>query len=85
MRKFPKLEKIEKYEEEVPFRENVFIFLKASFKKWEGAKYAGVSRPSCYSFFPTETFILSMTNGQITQLKLNDLQNCRFVFISENF
>ena len=42
------------YDEAVFIREkNVFIFLKTFFTKWEGAKYAGSSRPSCYKInFP---------------------------------
>ena len=44
--------KVRNYDEErVFFREkNVFIFLKPSLQKWEGAKYAGGSRPSCFWF-----------------------------------
>ena len=47
-RKFFQFGKMRKYDKRVFFREKqVFIFLKAFFKKKDGAKYASGSRPSC--------------------------------------
>ena len=72
-----KLGKVEKCDEEKEYLEkkHFLFFKKASSPKWEGAKYAGGSRPSCFhatlisrlilkltiTFYISETFLIEPT------------------------
>ena len=60
-RKLRTLEKLKKYDDERVFFQgkNIFTFKIASLPNWQGAKYAGGSRPSCWNL-PSSKFTLGV-------------------------
>ena len=69
--------KIRNDDEECFFEKRMCLFLKAFFTKWEGAKYPGGSRPSCFVIIRKGENVMSWKSRSVNARKaeMTEIEN----------